>query len=84
MIDNDRYIAPDKRKTDSFIKHYVGVSKIDMSEDNRTENGNLKIYLRELQGQNSSVPDFKEDELRKALKIMRLKEAPGPDNTSTC
>ena len=58
MIHNDRCITSDKRKADIFIKHYAGVSKIDMSKEDRTENKNLKIFLFELRGQNSSVQDF--------------------------
>ena len=82
MIHNDRCITSDKRKADIFIKHYAGVSKIDMSKEDRTENRNLKISLRELRGQNSSVPEFTEDELREALNNMRPKGAPGPDDIS--
>ena len=48
MIHTDRCIMSDKRKADIFIKHYAGVSKTDMSKEDRTENRNLKIPLREL------------------------------------
>ena len=53
-----------------------------MSKEDRTENRNLKTSLGELRGQNSSVPQFTEDELREALKNMRQKRAPGPDDIS--
>ena len=43
---------------------------------------NLKISLRELRGQNSCVPEFTEDELREALRNMRPKGPPGPDDIS--
>ena len=43
---------------------------------------NTSISLRELRGQNSSVPEFTEDELREALSKMRSKGAPGPDDIS--
>ena len=58
-------------------KHYACVSNIDMSKEDRTENRNLKISLCELRGQNNSVPEFTEDELREN---MRPKGAPGPDD----
>ena len=48
MIHNDRCIKSEKKKADIFIKHYAGVSKIDMSKEDRAENRNLKISLREL------------------------------------
>jgi len=47
-----------------------------MLKEDRTENRNLKTSLRELRGQNSSVPEFTEDGLREALRNMR------PDNIS--
>ena len=57
-----------KRKADFFIKHYSGVSKIDMSKEGRTKKKKLKISLRELLGHISSVPNITECELREALK----------------
>ena len=42
------YYVRGKAKADIFIKHYAGVSKIDMSKVDRTENRNLKLSLREL------------------------------------
>ena len=62
MIHNDQCIMSNKRKADIFIKHYAGVSKIDMSKEDRTENRILITSLRELLGQNSSVQIFTEDE----------------------
>ena len=48
VIHNNRCITSDKRKADIFIKHYAGVSKIDMSKVDRTENRKFKLSLREL------------------------------------
>ena len=56
--------------------------KIDLSKKDRSESKNLKISLSELRGQNSSVSELTEDELREALKNMRPKGAPGPDDIS--
>ena len=81
MIHNDRCITSDKRKADIFIKQYAGVSKIDMSKEDRTENRNLKKC--ELQGQNSFIPDFTEDELMEALKNMRPTWYPGPFSSTS-
>ena len=83
MIHNDWCITSDKNKADIFIKHYPRFRKIDMTMEERTENKNFKISLRELRIQISSVPDFTQDELSEALKIVRSKWAPGPNNISS-
>ena len=80
LIHNDRYIRSDKKKAEFFIKHYAGVSKIDMSQEDRTGNRNLKISFREPRVQNSTVPEFTEDELREALRNIPPKGAPGLDD----
>ena len=54
-----------------------------MSKEDRIENRNLKISLRELRGQIRSVPDFTKDELMESFKNMRLKgPTTEPDHTS--
>ena len=58
------------------------VSERFMSKEDRIENRNLQISLRELWGQNSCVPYFTEDEIREAFKNMLPKRAPVPDNIS--
>ena len=72
MIHNDRCITSDKRKPEIFLKQYACVNKIDMFNEDRTENKNLKIRFRELRRQVSSVPEFTEVELRDALKVLHL------------
>ena len=72
MMHNDRFNTSDKKKADIFIKHYAGVSKIDMAMKDRIENRNFKISLSELRGQNSSY------ELRDALKICGQNGLPCP------
>ena len=49
-----------------------------MSKEDKTENMNFKISLRELRGKISSVPDFTEGELREALKICEQNGVPCP------
>ena len=49
MICNDQCITSDKRKADIFTQHYAGVSKVDMSKEDRTVNRNSK-YLSMIYG----------------------------------
>ena len=48
MNHNDRYITSDKEKSDFFIKHYRGVSKIGIFKEKMTEIRILKTSLLEL------------------------------------
>ena len=83
MRHRGKVITNNKRKSDIFAQHYAAVSNLPMSKANRDTNRNLKKALRKRR-QNKSpdddAPDFTLAELRKAIKKMKAKGAPGPDD----
>lgn len=67
-----------KAKANVFVDHYSKISKLSFSKDDRDFNRLLKKRLEN--APNQEVPDFTMVELKRAIKKMKKKGAPGPDN----
>jgi ribonuclease HI len=83
MRHHGKLITSGKRKANIFVNHYAAVSDLTMSADDRAVNRRLKKTLREHRRHREDrdeVPDFTMPELKKAIKKMKMKGAPGPDD----
>ena len=76
-IRGKKYTSP-KAKANLFADHYSNISKLQLSKEDRTFNREFKKRLESAPTQN--VPDFTMGELKRAIKRMKKKGAPGPDN----
>ena len=82
MVHGDRLITSNKRKADIFVGHYSSVGKIPMTKKDRTENRALKERIRDLRSRESTTPDIRMHELKRAIAAMKPRGAPGPDRIS--
>ena len=67
-----------KAKANVFAKHYSNASKLHFSKADRDFNREFKKRLES--APTESVSDFTMGELKRAIKRMKKKGAPGPDN----
>ena len=74
-------ITSNKKKADLFSLHYAGVNKLKFSrQERRAYNLRLKRLLSSKDGNAQAYPEFTMSELKNAIKKMRRKGAPGPDD----
>ena len=75
---NGKKLTLPQAKADAFVDYYSDISKLKLSKDDREFNRLVKKRLENAPDQ--EVPDFTMGELKRAIKKMKKKGAPGPDN----
>ena len=77
---NNRLITHAKGKADIFADYYASVSRLPMSKEDRNLNRDLRKHVRFLTADDESTCWLKMKELRSAIKRMKTKGSPGPDD----
>ena len=72
-------ITSTKKKAELFAQHYAGVSRLQFTAQEKKENLRLKRLLDQ-NADSEEYPDFTMKELKCAIKHMKRKSAPGPDD----
>jgi ribonuclease HI len=81
MVVGDKRYTDDKSKANQFVKHYASVSSLEFSkEDKESVNKKLKSTLNNPSNKQPHVQLFTPRELSRAIKKMKIKGAPGPDD----
>ena len=81
MIHDGKRITSPVAKANVFAEHYAKVSNLKFTKEDRTFNRLLRKRLDNSGANNhEEVTPYTMAELRKAIKKIRLKGAPGPDN----
>ena len=81
MIHNGKSIESPVAKANIFVEHYANVSKHTFTKEERAKNRLLKRRLDNIDTENrEETPPYTMAELKRAIKKMREKGAPGPDN----
>ena len=81
LIHQGRRITSHRKKADCFINHYASVSKLKFSEADKILNRRAKSLLKHpAVGEKKASQDFSMKNLQAAIRNMRRKGAPGPDD----
>ena len=81
MVHNGRRITSPVAKADVFVEHYASVSNHNFSKEDRNINRLFRKRLDKAGNRgNHESPPYTMAELKRAVKKMRMKGAPGPDN----
>jgi ribonuclease HI len=75
-----KIISSNRRKADTFLSHYANVSRHKFTREERTANRRLKKLLQSGSVGDESCKDLTMKELKAAIKKMKPKSAPGPDD----
>ena len=78
LIHNGKSFTTDRAKANIFAEYYANVSNIKFTKEDRDLNRELKKRLRT--PGTESVEPFTINELRKAIRKMKMKGAAGPDD----
>ena len=80
---NGQRITSAKKKAELFAQHYAKVSTLKLSKEERRYKLKLKRLLYDnvnSKEEQQSYPDFTMKELKRAIKKMKRRSAPGPDD----
>ena len=84
MKHKGKTITSNKKKADTFVKHYAAVSRLQFTKEERAVNLHLKKLLKSSdvpdQSASASCAPFSLDELEAAIDQMRANGACGPDD----
>jgi len=83
IISNGKAITTNAKKAELFAKHYAKVSKLEFSEEERCRNRELKramVNTPVREEDKECCKPFSTEELMSAIKTMKGKGAPGPDD----
>ena len=81
MVHEGRKITSPTAKANAFVEHYANVSNLKFSKEDRVTNRLFRKRLDNLSDQDlEEIPPFTMAELKRAIKKMKPKGAPGPDN----
>ena len=80
MNHQGRRITSNKSKAEVFCSHYASVSRLKFDKEERATNRSAKRMLETKQADDNSTRPFSMAELKKAIKTMRAKGAPGADD----
>jgi ribonuclease HI/exonuclease III len=81
MVVGEERFTDDKKKADQFVKHYAKVSSLDFTEEEKKSvNNKIKVILNDPENKHHTVQYFTPRELSRAIKKMKIKGAPGPDD----
>ena len=77
---NNKDVTSDYKKADIFGQHYASVNKLTFDKDERDRNRACKQRVNSPSVDNESCSKFSISELKDAIKRMRKRGAPGPDD----
>ena len=73
-------VTTNPKKSDSFARHYAGVSKLTFSREGRARNRKLKRVMQTQASDGESCKEFDMVEMESALRAMRANGAPVRDD----
>ena len=79
MAYQGRLVTSNKRKANIFANHYSGISRLNLSKENRSETRSLKERLKLARSNNILAQPFTLSELKSAIQRMKSQGAAGPD-----
>ena len=77
---NGQRIVSTKKKADKFMQHYASVRKLKFNKEERKLNLRLRRLLDSTPPESDDCLEFSMNELETAIKRMRRRGAPGPDD----
>jgi ribonuclease HI len=81
LVHEGRRITSHRKKADCFVNYYASVSTLKFSESDKRTNRRAKTLLQHpTVGEKNGCQNFSMKELQAALRKMRRKGAPGPDD----
>ena len=81
LIHQGRRITSHRKKADCFMNHYANVSSLKFSEADKITNRRSKALLKHpAVGEKKACQNFSMKELQTAIRKMKRKGAPGPDD----
>ena len=81
LVHQGRRITSHRKKADCFVNHYASVSSLKFTEADKITNRKAKSLLKHpAVGEKKACQDFSMKDLQAAIRKMRRKGAPGPDD----